>query len=196
MHPLEQQVCSVARRARLVRAVGGVVKAGSCIVAAVFLIALFDVVLRVEDRGLRLIESAAALLAIGASIYFLLLPALRKSASNLATAQRIEKRFPELAGRLSSSLAFLRQNEEDGLCRFSDPAKSGCGRSRRSNRPPRSQVRGRRQSRAIGNRACFLRRSRGAGGRIDPTGDLRLRTQPIGNSVACATLAANQSTRL
>ncbi len=72
-----------------------------------------DYLLRLHDPLARWILSFLAIaLAIGAFVK-LAWPSLRTRPGLIATARRIELRFPELGERLSSSIAFLSQAESD-----------------------------------------------------------------------------------
>lgn len=112
-HPLQQKVEQIRRAAfvvRLLHAIGWLLAAG---LAAGLILGLFDFVLRSEEFGVRLLYSAAALGAIGWTIWRFLMPALRSDAGIVQVAQRIERRWPHLQDRLSSSLEFLGQTKDD-----------------------------------------------------------------------------------
>jgi hypothetical protein len=113
LHPLEKKVKSVTRLAR-----GQLLLfAASCVAAvaafAAFAAGLADYLLRFDDVGLRLILSAAVLAVVAIAGYLLLWPALRFRRGDVQVARRIERRYPQLDGRLSSSLAFLQQSADD-----------------------------------------------------------------------------------
>jgi len=112
-HPLEEKVAAIGRTARLLLLFYGV----SCMVAALLLTAfglgLADYLLRVEDLGVRLI-CTAMLVACGVAGFWLLVrPAWPVGRSLLSVAHHIEARFPELRDRLSSTLQFLQQDQDD-----------------------------------------------------------------------------------
>ena len=72
-----------------------------------------DYLLRLHDPLARwLLSSLAVALAVIAFVK-IAWPSLRARHSLIATARRIELRFPELGERLSSSMAFLSQAEND-----------------------------------------------------------------------------------
>ncbi|MEQ8785752.1 MAG: hypothetical protein RIC55_05615 [Pirellulaceae bacterium] len=108
-HPLEKKIQSVGRLARgqLLLLAGAYVAMAALF--AVFLCGLADYLFRWEDIGVRVIISACVLAAVGAAVYWFLWPVLRAKRGDLQVAQRIERRFPQLGDRLSSSLVFLRQ---------------------------------------------------------------------------------------
>jgi hypothetical protein len=93
----------------------------SCVVAlvvgAAFFLGLVDYGLyhlfRLDDVGVRVICSATLVIAVGLGAYYFLFPALFYRRSDEQVAQRIERRFPQLRDRLSSTLAFLIQAEDD-----------------------------------------------------------------------------------
>lgn len=74
---------------------------------------LIDAIVHVSEAGVRAIASALILTATGIVAWRFAWPAWRERISDLATAQRIEARFPVLGDRLSSSLAFLAQDEAE-----------------------------------------------------------------------------------
>ncbi|MCH7728601.1 MAG: hypothetical protein IH991_19275, partial [Planctomycetes bacterium] len=115
LHPLQQQVQAIARRARRLTIAHGVGCVIALCVAAGFLFGLSDYLIHYQDLGIRVICSATLLVVLVYSCYFFLLPALRFRRNDIEVAQRIERRFPELEGRLSTSLAFLQQEEHDAL---------------------------------------------------------------------------------
>ncbi len=74
---------------------------------------LVDFLLRVEDRGFRIASTIALVCALAWTIYRYLLPAIRVPLDDVRLARRVEQRYPELTDRLSSSLNFLNQSEDD-----------------------------------------------------------------------------------
>jgi hypothetical protein len=85
------------------------------LVGGVVLWGLIDAALHVSEAGVRAIATLAILAATGFVAWKFALPAWRTRPSLLSVAQRIEQRWPELGDRLSSSLAFLGQEESDAL---------------------------------------------------------------------------------
>ncbi len=74
---------------------------------------LVDFLLRVEDRAFRIASTIALVCALAWTIYRYLLPAFRVPLDDVRLARRVEQRYPELTDRLSSSLNFLNQSEDD-----------------------------------------------------------------------------------
>lgn len=112
LHPVQQKVRVIQRRAWRLRALRGGAMAAIVVVGAVFLAALADYTLRSDDAGVRLLSSAAVL-AVGAwAMGRFAYPVFVRRLSELEVAQRIEQRFPQMCDRLSSAVAFLGQPED------------------------------------------------------------------------------------
>ncbi len=113
MHPLQQRVRRIALMAKRLRwqlALGWLVATGLlCLLVWGFV----DSLLHVQEAGVRVIASAAILGIVGAVAWRLVRPTAKHSAGELVVAQHIERHFPALGDRLSSSLAFLTQDETD-----------------------------------------------------------------------------------
>ncbi|NLF72238.1 MAG: hypothetical protein GX575_24655 [Candidatus Anammoximicrobium sp.] len=113
LHPVQQKVRAIRRRAWRLRVICGGGLAVIVVAGAVFLAAVTDYALRFDDAGVRWL-SALAVLALGAwGLGRFLVPVLVRRLSELEVAQRIERRFPEMCDRLSSAVAFLNQPEEE-----------------------------------------------------------------------------------
>jgi DNA repair exonuclease SbcCD ATPase subunit len=82
-------------------------------VAAAILAASFDYLLRPIDLVLRTLLTLSVLAAAAWAVKRWLWPAWRFRPSLLETAQRIELRWPQLGGRLSSSIEFLSQSDDE-----------------------------------------------------------------------------------
>jgi len=83
------------------------------VLAAAFLMGLFDYTIRSEDYGVRIICSALVLVVFGWTFYRFLLPVFRLSLGDVHIAQRIEGRYREMGDRFSSAVEFVRQEEDD-----------------------------------------------------------------------------------
>lgn len=113
LHPIQQRVRVIQRRAWRLRAVCGGGLAAIVVVGAVALAALADYGLRFDDLGVRLLSSLAVLAISIWGLWRFLIPVFVRRFSELEVAQRIEQRFPQLCDRLSSAVAFLGQPEEE-----------------------------------------------------------------------------------
>ncbi|MEZ6114886.1 MAG: DUF4175 family protein, partial [Pirellulaceae bacterium] len=112
-HPLEQQVAAVARRAKRLQIVYGAARVVACLVAAILLVGLADYMFRWEDAVTRWLASAFVVAAGVWATWRFLAPPLMNRFTAIQIAQRIEARFPQLSDRLSSTLAFLNQADDD-----------------------------------------------------------------------------------
>ena len=113
MHPLEQKVESIRRRAGRVRLLFAIGWLAATLLASGLILGLADFVLRSEELGVRLLFSAALIGAVGWAVWKFLLPAIGDQSTIVQVAQRIEQRWPRLQDRLSSSLEFLAQERDD-----------------------------------------------------------------------------------
>jgi hypothetical protein len=113
VHVLRQQIARVRRQARrllLLHAAAWII--GVAVAVALGLV-LVDFFARFDGRGFRVALTVAAVCAICWTIYRFLVPALRQPMDDVHLARRVERRYPELTDRLSSSLNFLDQAEDD-----------------------------------------------------------------------------------
>lgn len=112
-HPLAERVRAVERRVRRLEwwhaACGCFLWATAIVMAAVAL----DYVLRIHDAGVRWIWSLAVAAALGWALWRWIVPIRRRPPAPVEVAQRIERRFPQIRGRLSSAVAFLSQSPSD-----------------------------------------------------------------------------------
>ncbi|MBI3836801.1 MAG: hypothetical protein HY288_02555 [Planctomycetia bacterium] len=112
-HPLEQkigQVRSQARRLLLLHALGWTV---GLVTAAILLLGLADYLIRFQDHGIRLMCSLALVLTMVWACYRFWLVDLGRRLGDVEVAQRIERRFPVLTDRLTSTVQFLAHSEAD-----------------------------------------------------------------------------------
>ncbi|MCA9267531.1 MAG: hypothetical protein KDA41_03630, partial [Planctomycetales bacterium] len=114
-HPLEQKVHRVRRLARRVRWVVGLAWLTVCGLAAALIAGGGDYLLRSEETGVRLILSLLVVAASAAAFWRFLRPAIVEQDGDLSVALRIERRWPQLHQRLSSSLEFLQQAPDDAF---------------------------------------------------------------------------------
>ncbi|MBW3597595.1 MAG: hypothetical protein KY475_10005 [Planctomycetes bacterium] len=112
-HPLEQKVRAIGRRARRLVLLHAGAWTVVVVAAAILVAGLADYLVRYQDRGVRIIVSLLVLAAAVWSVRKFLAPAARYRPSEVDVARRIERRFPQLRDRLSSSVAFLQEPEDD-----------------------------------------------------------------------------------
>lgn len=112
-HELQARVDVVGQRARLLMLLSGLALTVVVVVAALLVLGLADYFTRVEDVGVRIISSLLMVGAIGAAIYFFLAPAINGRLETIRVARLIETRFPQLGDRLTSTLQFLNESEDD-----------------------------------------------------------------------------------
>ena len=74
---------------------------------------LIDYLLRLQDRGLRIIASLVLLGVLGWTLYRYLWTALFVRLRNADLALRVQLRFPALDDRLASAIEFLRLADDD-----------------------------------------------------------------------------------
>ncbi|MGD9723695.1 MAG: hypothetical protein AB7O59_04920 [Pirellulales bacterium] len=112
-HSLEQKISRVRRQAR--RLLVGYALGWTAAVLAVTLVALglADYWIRFEDPGIRLMCSLLALAVFGWTVQRFWLQSLGRSLGDLEIAGRVERYFPRLADRLTSTIEFLKQPEVD-----------------------------------------------------------------------------------
>lgn len=114
-HSLERRVQAVAAHARWLRSLYAASWIVATLVGSVVVWGLIDYFVHVSEAGVRAIASAAIVLVTTLVAWRYAWPAWRAPAGMLAVAQQIERRFPELGDRLSSSLAFLNEHDEGAL---------------------------------------------------------------------------------
>lgn len=113
MHPLQQRVSQVRRWWNRRTALELLCWLVAAVVAIAVAIGVVDFLVRPVDRGLRILLSVvliAALLTVSAR---LLRWWRRQRWTEMATAQAIQRTFPQLGDRLASGLEFLQQDEDD-----------------------------------------------------------------------------------
>lgn len=113
MHPIQKRVRAVGTTARLLTLAYGLAWVVMLAGTAALLLGLADYVLHFRDFGVRFIGWCLLVLVAAASGYRFVLPVVGYHRSAVQVALRIEQRFPQLHGRLSSAVAFLDQTEDD-----------------------------------------------------------------------------------
>ncbi len=112
-HEIETRIALVRRRARrllLLYALSWVVAA---VVAATLALALADYWIRFRDPGIRVLSLLALLGVLVWAIFRYLRPVLARRLDDVTIAQKIERHFPSLRDRLSSSVEFLKTSPAD-----------------------------------------------------------------------------------
>lgn len=113
LHPLQKQVRTVGAQARRLLLQQGVARFATVVVSAMLLAGLIDYTWRISDTGVRVILSLSVLGVIGWAAHQFLRAALRFRISDVAIARRIERHYPDFGDRLSSTMEFLQQSEDD-----------------------------------------------------------------------------------
>ena len=113
LHPLEQKLVALRRRARRMEAVYTLSIATTTLLAALVAFGAIDYLLRFQDRGLRIIASLSALGVLGWVAYRLVRSSLFTALGDLDLALRAERFFPNLKNRLASAVEFLHESEDD-----------------------------------------------------------------------------------
>ena len=119
-HPLEQKIEIVRRRARRLVRVHGLSWFLAITAFAALLLGLLDYYLRPEGRWERSLLTATLAVVAGWALYRFAMAALLYRAEPVRLAQALERNFPGLSDKLSSSLEFLRQPADDPLAGSAD----------------------------------------------------------------------------
>lgn len=112
-HPLEQSLADLRRRFRRLLWVYGLGWTLAVALAVAWLLGMFDYWIHFQDRGLRAMGTLAVCGALAWAVRRFLWRGLAWRLSDVELAQRVERHFPTLEGRLASSVEFLRQPEDD-----------------------------------------------------------------------------------
>ncbi len=119
MHPLQQKVAAARRLAKRLLLLHGLFRLLSLVAPVVLLLAALDYWLRLEDRGLRIVWSLAAVGAAAWAARRFLWPAWRQKLNDVAVAQRVEQHLTNgktgPTGDLSSAIEFLGERVDDPL---------------------------------------------------------------------------------
>src|SRR3954470_6987858 len=113
MHPLAQKVASIEHRLIWQRRAVAVCRVLATGLLVGLVLGSIDCATRSPDPGMRVLATAALLLAVVVAAYrWWYLPA-KESLDSLTVARRLEARFPQLNDALASAIEFLRQSEHD-----------------------------------------------------------------------------------
>lgn len=112
-NPLQQRVEAVGRRAWWLMLLTGLGWTAVVALLAALTLGVADYLFRFRDPGVRVICSVAVVAAAVWSVWKFVVPVVRYRWSRVRVAQQIERSFPELRGRLASSIDFLEQQVDD-----------------------------------------------------------------------------------
>ena len=112
-HPLEVKIAALRSRARRVLLAHALAWVVGSLLAVVTVACLLDYLIHFQDIGLRVLCALAVWGVLGYTAWRFLRPAIQAPLGDLAMASRIERRYPQLADQLVSTVEFLKQSEED-----------------------------------------------------------------------------------
>lgn len=112
-HPLQSKLDLLRRQVRRLVAFYGIGWTIAAVLIVVVVMGLLDYFLHFDDRGLRVMATAAAAGAFAWTGYRRLIRPLCVRLSDVDLARRVQRRFPELGDRLASAVEFLGQPEDD-----------------------------------------------------------------------------------
>lgn len=114
-HPLHDRLRRLAGRARTLTLLHGT--SWFLVTAAVAFLAIggVDFLLRSDELPLRMLASIAMTAAVVWGYLRFLNPALKQRLTDLQLASRVEQRFPQLRGLVTSTVAFLGERADDPL---------------------------------------------------------------------------------
>ncbi|MBN1590000.1 MAG: hypothetical protein JW888_10830 [Pirellulales bacterium] len=112
-HPLEQKLVRLRRRVRRWLVAHGLSRLITAAVGAALVLGLVDYVFRFQDRGIRVMLTAALLAMPAWACYRWLCRAWSARLGPLDLARQVGSRFPELGDGLPSAVEFLGQSEDD-----------------------------------------------------------------------------------
>lgn len=115
MNIIQAKVDALRSRARRLRWLFGLSYLLAVVLATVLALATLDYLFKFSDLGVRLIFSLVVLGAALWAAYRFVWQIVRQPLTDVAISKRVEKQFPQLGDRLSSSIEFLKQQEDDAL---------------------------------------------------------------------------------
>lgn len=113
LHPLQRKIVALQRRGRLADAVRGLCIVVAAVLFAIVALGAIDYLVRIQDRGVRIIFSLSALGVLGWTSYRFLGKCLFARPREVDYARLVERTFPELRNRLVSAVQFLREADDD-----------------------------------------------------------------------------------
>ncbi|MGA2031544.1 MAG: hypothetical protein ABSG68_04755 [Thermoguttaceae bacterium] len=114
-HPLQEKMRALRVRVRRLMAAYGLAVLLAAVLGVVILLGLGDYLIRIQDRGLRVICSLLAAATAAAACYHYLYSPLALRLRDLDLALRLRRHFPAMEDRLLSAIEFLRQAEDDPM---------------------------------------------------------------------------------
>ncbi len=112
-HELETRIALVRHRARLLLLLYALSWVVTAVVAATLALGLADYWIHFRDPGIRVLSLLAVLAVLVWTVFRYLRPVLARRLDDVTIAQRIERHFPGLQDRLSSSVEFLKTPAAD-----------------------------------------------------------------------------------
>lgn len=112
-HPLEQKVAQVRQQARRLLTLYALGWTICLALSAILLLGIADYWIRFQDPGIRLLGTLAIVGVLAWACYRYWLLGWARPLDDVQVAQRIERRFPALSDRLTSTIEFLKQPELD-----------------------------------------------------------------------------------
>ena len=106
-HPLQNNIRAIATRTWWLAVLWNIARCLSLVLLSGLFVGVIDYGLRIQDAGLRWILAGCFWATLAWGCWQFLLPAICHRYSDLYVAQHIERFFPDLGQRLSSSIAFL-----------------------------------------------------------------------------------------
>lgn len=113
LHPLEQKLAALRRQAKPMAALRGLCITATVLAGAMLALGTLDYLVRLQDRGVRLIATLVVLGVWGWSLYRHVFAAFRPRLGNAELAALVERRFPVLGDRLQSAVEFLRTADDE-----------------------------------------------------------------------------------
>ena len=113
LHPLQRKIDALSRLSRWADALRGASIVVAALISAVAALAALDYLLRIEDRGVRIILTLSAAGLLVWTLYRFLIKRCFARRGEVDYARAVERAFPQLRNRLASSLQFLRLAEDD-----------------------------------------------------------------------------------
>ncbi len=112
-HPLAEKLAELEHRLVVRRWAVAACAAVATVLGAALVLGAIDFAVRYNDRGLRVMASAALVAVAGWAAYRWWYVPSRRRLGPLEVARRVETRFPELGDSLASALEFLGESEDD-----------------------------------------------------------------------------------